>query len=189
RDDVQRIFGTAPTCYGQPGSSWGPQVYGTMNRWGMPVYLDAGSHVHLEGRPHYFCGVLTLYKLAHTLRADLRSKILKDAEDRFLAARQKLLAEGGGVVSIYYHPCEFVHKEFWDGVNSRDGANPPRERWKLPPVQTEEESQRAYEVFESYIRFIKRFPEVRFITASEAAKLYRDQARGRTFAEVDLKAI
>jgi len=23
RDDVQRIFGQAPTCYGQPGSSWG----------------------------------------------------------------------------------------------------------------------------------------------------------------------
>src|SRR5581483_7437535 len=23
-DDVRRIFGQAPTCYGQPGSSWGP---------------------------------------------------------------------------------------------------------------------------------------------------------------------
>ena len=27
RDDVERIFGRAPTCYGQPGSSWGPQSY------------------------------------------------------------------------------------------------------------------------------------------------------------------
>src|SRR5208337_985069 len=27
-DDVKRIFGTAPTCYGQPGSSWGPQAFG-----------------------------------------------------------------------------------------------------------------------------------------------------------------
>jgi hypothetical protein len=25
RGDVERIFGAAPTCYGQPGSSWGPQ--------------------------------------------------------------------------------------------------------------------------------------------------------------------
>ena len=30
-DDVKRIFGMAPTCYGQPGSSWGPQSYGAMS--------------------------------------------------------------------------------------------------------------------------------------------------------------
>jgi hypothetical protein len=47
----------------------------------------------------------------------------------------------------------------------------------------------SYQVFESYVRFIKRFPEVRFITASETAKLYRDRARGRRFTPEDLKAI
>src|SRR6516165_2723518 len=41
RADVERVFGQAPTCYGQPGSSWGPQSYGAMSRWGMKVYLDA----------------------------------------------------------------------------------------------------------------------------------------------------
>jgi hypothetical protein len=188
-EDVKRIFGTAPTCYGQPGSSWGPQVCGAMKKWGMAVYLDAGSHVGLEDRPYYYGGVLTLYKLAYIMRADLAKPDLKEAEDRFLNAREKLLAEGGGVVSIYYHPCEFVHKEFWDGVNFRNGANPPRERWKLPPTKTAEESKLAYQVFENYIRFIKRFPEVRFITASEAAKLYRDKAHGRAFAPLGLKTI
>src|SRR5262249_26279214 len=33
RDDVERIFGQAPTCYGQPGSSWGPQSFGAMRKW------------------------------------------------------------------------------------------------------------------------------------------------------------
>src|SRR6185437_15541100 len=28
RADVERVFGQAPSCYGQPGSSWGPQSYG-----------------------------------------------------------------------------------------------------------------------------------------------------------------
>jgi hypothetical protein len=188
RDDVQRIFGAAPTCYGQPGSSWGPQTYGTMRRWGMPVYLDSGSHVNLDSKPCYYCGILNLYKLAYTLRADLSDpKRLKEAEDRFLAAHHQLLAEGGGLVSIYYHPCEFVHKEFWDAVNFRNGANPPREQWKLPPAKTPEETRSAYEVFESYVRFIKRFPEVQFITASEAAKVYRDKARRRSFSLAELK--
>src|SRR5262249_14931394 len=96
---------------------------------------------------------------------------------------------GGGVVSVYYHPCEFVHKEFWDGVNFRKGANPPREDWKRPPMQSDEESKQSFAVFEEYIRFIKRFEDVKFITASEAAELYRDRARGRRFTSDELKAI
>jgi hypothetical protein len=188
--DVKRIFGQMPSCYGQPGSSWGPQSFGAMRQWGMRVYLDGGSHVGLDGRPHYYDGILTLYKLTHTLRADLKApEALKQAEDRFAAARQKLLAEGGGIVSIYYHPCEFVHREFWDGVNFRRGANPPREQWKLPPTKTPEESRAAFETFEDYIRFIKRFPEVQFITASGAAEVYRDLVRGRGFTPSEIQAI
>ena len=189
-EDVKRIFGTAPTCYGQPGSSWGPQSYGAVRKWGMKVYLDAGSHVDLDGRPCYYCGVLNLYQLAYTMRADLKdAKHLPEAEDRFRTARQKLLAEGGGVVSIMYHPCEFVHKQFWDAVNFAHGANPPRAKWKLPPAKSPVETRIAYQVFDDYIRFIKHFPEVRFITASQAARLYKDQAQGRKFTPAELKAI
>jgi hypothetical protein len=190
-DDVTRIFGTAPSCYGQPGSSWGPQSYGAMRKWGMPVYLDAGSHVRLDDWPCYYCGVLNLYKLAHQLRADIGGgpNALQKAEDQFLAARTQLRQEGGGVVSIFYHPCEFVHKEFWDGVNFRNGANPPREQWKLPPTKTPEESKAAWDVFEGYVRFIKRFPDVRCITATEAARLYQDRARDHRFTVADVRAV
>ena len=190
RDDVERIFGRAPSCYGQPGSSWGPQSYGAMSKWGMGVYLDAGKHVGLDGKPCYYDGVLNLYKLDHIMRTDLTGlPAEQQAEDRFAEARKALLAEGGGVVSIFYHPCEFVHKEFWDGVNFAKGANPPREQWKLPPQKTPEETKTAYESFETWIRFMKRFDDVQFITASEAAKLYRDRARGRKFTPAELKTI
>src|SRR5262245_20281268 len=74
-EDVKRIFGQSPTCYGQPGSSWGPQSYGAMKKWGMQVYLDAGSHVRLNDKPYYYCGILNLYKLAHTLRTDLTGEV------------------------------------------------------------------------------------------------------------------
>jgi hypothetical protein len=190
RSDIERIFGQAPTCYGQPGSSWGPQSYGAMSQWGMRVYLDAGSHVNLNDRPCYYCGILNLYKLAHTLRADLNHpQELPRAEERFEQARKELLAEGGGVVSIFYHPCEFVHKQFWDGVNFSRGANPPREKWKEPPAKTADETRSSYRVFEEYVRFLKRFPEVRFVTASEAATLYRDRARDRRYTETELENI
>jgi hypothetical protein len=189
-DDVRRIFRQTPSCYGQPGSSWGPQVCGALRQWGVQVYLDAGSHVRLDDKPHYYGGLLTMYRLAYHLRTGLNGeRDLKEAEDRFLAARQKLLANGDGLISIYYHPCEFVHKEFWDGVNFKNGANPPREQWKLPAQKSPEESRVAYETFFEYLRFIKRFADVQFITASEAAKLYRDQARGRRFTVDELRDI
>ncbi len=189
-DDVARIFGVKPSCYGQPGSSWGPQSYGAMKKWGMGVYLDAGSHVNLDNGPCYYDGILNLYKLEHTMRADLtKPEKLKDAQDRFLASRKKLLAQGGGIVSIYYHPCEFVHKQFWDGANFLAGANPPREQWKKPPMKTEDETRVAFEVFERYVTFLKEQPDVVFITATEAAKLYRDQAQGRSFGPAELKQI
>jgi hypothetical protein len=189
-DDIKRVFGVAPSCYGQPGSSWGPQSYGAMRQWGMPVYLDAGSHINLDDKPCYYCGVFNLYKLAHTIRANIHlPSEYKQAEERFLQARDKLLAEGGGVVSIVYHPCEFVHNQFWDGANFSYGANPPREKWVLPKTKTPEESKAAYEVFENYVRFMKRFPEVQFITATEAAEVYKDKARKRAFKTAEIKAL
>ena len=41
--DVQRIFGVSPSCYGQPGSSWGPQSNTALRRMGIPIYLDESA--------------------------------------------------------------------------------------------------------------------------------------------------
>lgn len=187
-DDVKRIFGTTPTCYGQPGSSWGPQSFGAMRNWGMNIYLDGGSHLGIDGKPHWYCGLFTMFKLEHMPRTGLGGpKDRKEAEDKFLAARAKLLKEGGGLVSVIYHPCEFVHKQFWDGVNFKLGANPPRDQWQLPPQKTPEETRIAYETFIEWVRFMKRFDDVRFVTATEAAQLYRDDAKGRKFTEAEVR--
>lgn len=189
-DDVKRIFGQTPSCYGQPGSSWGPQAYGPMREWGMSAYLDGGSHLGVDGKPHFYCGLLTLYQLQHMGRLKHASDAARKAEEeKFLTARKALLEEGGGVISMMAHPCEWVHGKFWDGVNFSRGANPPREQWKAPPQLPAEETQAAYTRFDDLIRFMQRFEDVQFVTASEAAKLYRDGARGRGFAHEDIKAI
>ena len=36
--------------------------------------------------------------------------------ERFDRAAAELASHGGGVISIYYHPTEFVTTEFWDAV-------------------------------------------------------------------------
>jgi hypothetical protein len=188
-DDVTRIFGQKPTCYGQPGSSWGPQSFGALKNWGVPVYLDGGSHINLHNKPLYFCGLLTLYKIDIIRTRFGGQSDLVQTQERFGAARKRLQAEGGGIISIIYHPCEFVHKEFWDGVNFRNGANPPRDQWKLPRQKTPEETEAAFREFEEYMRFIQRFEDVRFITASDAAKIWRDESFGHSFTADDIRKI
>lgn len=182
-EDVGRIFGQQPTCYGQPGSSWAPQTHAALYTWGVRIYLDAGQHVNVHGKPFWYGGLLNFYKLTHQLRVRLnKPEDVEAAKSQFLQSRQRLLAEGGGVVSIVYHPCEFVHRQFWDGVNFRLGANPSREAWQLPPTKSETESKLAYDNFEQYVTFLKRFPEVRFVTATEAAQDYPDPASGRVYS-------
>ena len=189
-DDVARIFGQKPTCYGQPGNSWGVQSYGALKNWGVGVYLDVGSHVGLDDKPFYYCGLLSLFRLAATTRCELGGPAdLDAAQKRFFDIRESLRTEGGGFVSIYYHPCELVQTEFWDAANFRHGANPPRDQWKLPGRKTPEAQQVAWETFTSYVRFIRRFADVEFVTATDAARLYGDRARGRPFDKPELRAI
>ena len=189
-DDVRRIFGVAPSCYGQPGSSWAPQTLGAMKQWGMKVYLDAGRHVALDGKPFFYCGLLNIYQITNMPRTGLVNPgDLEEAEGKFSAARKQLQAEGGGLVSIIYHPCEFAHKEFWDGANFRNGANPPREQWKLPAAKTPEETRVAFDLWENYIRFMHHFDDVRFITASDAVRIYADRAVEQTWKTADVKTV
>ncbi len=189
-DDVGGIFGARPSCYGQPGGSWGPQAYGAMRNWGVNTYLDAGRTVDLDGRPCFYCGIFNLLRLTYEIRAELGNPAdLEEAKKEFAAARQSLLEQGGGIVSIVYHPCEFIHREFWDAVNFSKGANPPREKWRPPRMKSKAAIETAFANFEGYVRFMASFPEVAFLTAADAAKLYPDRARGKSFPPGELRRI
>src|SRR5437773_4109618 len=58
--DVRRILGVpALSCYGQPGSSWGPQTIAALKQIGVaphgtPCYVDEGDHVGLNNQPFWY---------------------------------------------------------------------------------------------------------------------------------------
>lgn len=189
-DDVARIFGQTPTCYGQPGSSWAPQSFGALHSWGVNVYLDEAGQVGLNGKPFWYGGLLNIFNTREggRIRANETWSNLEDAKRQF-AGFYKSMSATGGMVSIFFHPCEFVHAQFWDGVNFARGANPPREEWKLPPMKSTEEQERSFRYLADMVRFLKAYPRVRFITASEALKLYADRAKEHTFTRNDLAKI
>ena len=124
--DIQRIFGVMPICYGQPGSSWGPQSNLALRRMGIPVYLDEGEQVGLDEQPFWYGGLLHVFHMGiNQFRAELNvGSEDKAAYQRFDEAVARLSSRTGGVISIYYHPTEFVNTEFWDGVNFAKGAMP-----------------------------------------------------------------
>jgi len=173
-DDVKRIFGKRPSCYGQPGSSWGPQTNLALRRLGIPVYLDEGQQVGINEQPFWYGGVLHVFQMG---RNQFRARLNVGTEDpeaysRFDEAVARLTAQGGGVISIYYHPNEFVTTEFWDGVNFAHGANPPREAWVKPRRRTPEDSERCYGVLRRFVHHMRTQPAIRFVTATELPGLF-----------------
>ena len=191
-NDLRRIFGQAPTCYGQPGNSWAPQPYGALNKWGVKVYLDEAPHVGLNGKPFWYGGLLNIFNTREgpQLRPAEDWSNLAEAKAKFQAFYLRMtIQEGGGVISLYFHPAEFIHREFWDAVNFARGSNPPPEKWKLPAMKSEPEREKAFRYFEDLVIYMKSFPQVEFLTALQAAKLFDDAARRHVFSKDEIAAI
>ena len=186
--DIQRIFGVTPVAYGQPGSAWAPQTYPALRNMGIKVYLDEADQVGLDDQPFYYGGMLNIFRMRSTLvRMPLSGgSSLAAGKAAFDKVYGALTARGGGTISIYYHPNEWVQSEFWDAVNFTRGANPPPGEWKLPGVRPAAETEQAFTDFEQFVRFIKDKAGVRFVTATELTALYADRAADRRFGREDL---
>ena len=195
--DVRRILGVKTlACYGQPGSSWASQTIAALKvigvaPHGVPCYVDEGTHVGLDEQPFWYADALVVYHLGQNYtRMDLHDPAaVEPARQKVSAIADRLRGRGGGLISIFYHPCEWVHKEFWDGVNFRRGANPPREQWKPPPQRSPQETEAAFNRFAEYIDHIRSLSGVRFVTASDLAGLYPDPVRLEGASEAELNEI
>jgi hypothetical protein len=196
--DVRRIFGVDTlACYGQPGASWAPQAIAALPELkiaprSVPCYVDEGSHIGLDGKPFWYVGAINVFNMMPNFtRMELHdAAAVEPANREFSAITRRLRSqEGGGLVSILYHPCEWVHLKFWDGENFERGANPPREQWKAPAQRTAQETDEAFERFGSYLDHMRRTAGVAFITASDLPLLYPDLVRTSGASKADLAEI
>jgi peptidoglycan/xylan/chitin deacetylase (PgdA/CDA1 family) len=191
-EDLTRIFGQAPTCYGQPGSSWAPQSFAALKQWGVHVYLDEADQVGLDGKPFWYGGLLNIFNTREGghLRSNEDWSNMEDAKIKFREYYARMTSDpAGGLISIYFHPAEFIHAQFWDAANFLHGANPPRDQWKVPALKSPEEIEKHFKYLEDLVTYLKSFPQVRFVTASEALDLYRDAAQKRAFSADELADI
>ena len=76
--DVRRIFNVNTlSCYGQPGSSWGPQAVAALKGigvapHGVPCYVDEGTQVGLHERPFWYLGALNVFHSDCFIKIDRR---------------------------------------------------------------------------------------------------------------------
>ena len=173
-EDVGRIFGVTPACYGQPGSSWAPQSNLALRRMGVHVYLDEGTQVGYGDQPIWFGGLLYVFNLGpYQIRADLDHQGTEsDAFRRFDAAAKHFAESGGGLISTVYHPTEMVHTEFWDAVNFPHGTVRARERWVLPHRRSKDDAERCFRILTAYVEHAKTIPNVEFVTANDLLRIY-----------------
>jgi hypothetical protein len=191
-DDLTRIFGRPPSCYGQPGVSWAPQAYLALKKWGVNVYLDDGDQVQLDGKPFWYGGLLNIFHIdaGRQLEQNNDWSNLESAKANFKTLYMQISREPqGGVVSFMFHPTQLISEVFWDAVNFAQGANPPRSEWKMQPECSPAQRERAFQYLEGLVSYAKSFPGVRFVTASEAYVLCRDKAQGRAFSSQELAQV
>lgn len=189
-ETVRRVFGVNSSCYGQPGSSWTPQSYAALRTFGIPVYLDVTSQVNLNDRPFWYGGMLNILELGDcVMRTGWTDDEVKQACAKFDRVSQRLAQDGGGIISVFYHPCEFVHRQFWDGVNFSHGANPPRSEWKLPPTKSPEEQEQAFKAFEAFLDHIVHRAGIQLVTARELPALYPDRVYAGPLTRADVRTI
>ncbi len=174
--DLRRIFGVTPSCYGQPGSSWGPQSNIALRRMGIPVYMDEGSHVTLGNQPFWYMGMLYVYGLGpNTVRANIDdASKLGEAKQKFDASLAALRAKGGGVIHTYYHPTEFVATEFWDAVNFPKGRYTAPSDYKRPKLRTKESSEQAYRLLYEFVKHVQA-SGVHVITGRQLMQVLADE--------------
>jgi hypothetical protein len=183
--DVQRIFGILPSCYGQPGDSWGPAANVALRRWGVPVYMDDGGQVGLDGQPFWLGGVLYIFNLkGYTLRPDInKPETLAATKSQFDQMVASLQTKGGGVIQTYFHPTEFSATEFWDAVNFLHGRYTPPGDYKLPNRRSRESAERAYSTLFEFVMHIQANPNVRIVTARQMPLLFQDPVQRPSAAE------
>jgi hypothetical protein len=177
-EDVRRIFGQDPICFGQPGPSWAPQIYPALRKWNIPLYLDEAAHVGLPNeQPFWFQSMLHIFNLRrNAIKMEFGSTAdLAQTCKLFEAACERISTNNGsGLISLYYHPQEFIYRGFSDEVNFGGGTDPSSCAWKKVEQRSSSEVRSAYQYYERLLQFMRSFHEVCFINARQALNLYAE---------------
>jgi hypothetical protein len=160
---LRRVFGQSPSCWGQPGGSWGPQIHPAVRRLGIPavVYPETctpSADIHWYGGAltfgyrHVFGEFDTLYSNDERFQShfgDLQVKV------------EAYLDRGLPWMGLFLgHPIYVRAHEFGDVLNLRHGRDTPPEMWRQPPLRTEAEYRTALKNLDALVCYVAAHPRL-----------------------------
>ena len=163
-EDLKEILSRPVSTYGQAGAAWAPHVFPVLKKWEISSYIDAIDIINLNDKPFRYCRVLMMIHLSATLRMDLSESGLEKAKKEF----DRMLACGEKYISIFYHPCEFIVKEFWDALNFGKGINAKSQSYRKSRLHSKEFMSHYIKQLGEFLNYLKS-RSADFITAAEFA--------------------
>jgi hypothetical protein len=164
---LRRVFGQSPSCWGQPGGSWGPQIHPAVRRLGIPavVYPETctpSADIHWYGSAltygyrHAFGGFDTLYSDDERFQQHFGA---------FQAKVEAYLGQGLPWMGLFLgHPIYIRAHEFGDVLNLRHGNDTPPESWRQPSLRSEAEYRTALKNLDTLIGYVATHPRLRATT-------------------------
>jgi hypothetical protein len=160
-------------------------MYPAFKKWRIPLYLDEAGHIGMpDEQPFWFQGMLHIFNLR---RNAIKMEFGSEADFQqtcalFRSAHERLSNRGGGLVSLYYHPQEFIYREFRDVVNFGGGANPMPRHWRTCERRSPAEVRAGHHFYARLLSFIRSFHDTCFIDARQVLDLYREPALAENFS-------
>ncbi|MEM7029302.1 MAG: polysaccharide deacetylase family protein [Chloroflexota bacterium] len=175
-DMIETHFGRRPTCWGQPGGSWGPQIHKAMERLNVPVTVYPKTRVSALGDLHWYAGSLVfpdyqMVKFDQGLTDDGQFNQLLDDMATFLDDR---MAQGARWTGIFVcHPTRLKAVEFWDGLNFAEGINTDPADYQMPTLLSDEAYQTSLKNFDQLVTTLKGDPRLQIATVGEVSQVFR----------------
>lgn len=162
---IRQVFHVAPSCWGGPGNTWGPQICEALVQLDVPAFVYAHTRVP-RASVHRFLGVLA-YPGGRALSDSLYHET-EAADERLISVLTGLSEDmAAGVVwqEVFIgHPTRIMHASFWDAENFTHGANPARSAWRPAPRKSPASYQRALANFRRGVKAIRDTPGVQLTT-------------------------
>jgi hypothetical protein len=187
-DEVRRVLGQSPACYGGAEAALSPALYAVLQKWGMKVHFHRGQWAAANGKPFWYEGLLNVFttRESRQLRPDSGWSNRAEAQARFQDFRFRVSSHREGtLLNVCFRPAEFVQQAnpAKEEAARASGGHGPTES---PAVKSPEESEKTFSYFESLVTYLKSSSGVEFVTASAALGMLRDTAQRRVYSRVEL---
>ena len=172
---LQRVFAQPPSCWGQPGGSWGPQIHPAVKRLGIPIVVYPETCTR-RSDIHWYGGTLT-FGYRHVFEGF--DPLYSDDEQfqrHFGAFRAKVdecLHLGLPWMGLFLgHPIYVRAHEFGDVLNLGHGVETPPELWRQPPLKSDAEYRTALKNLAILVGYVAGHPRLEVAPVGMVAKQF-----------------